>query len=371
MKKILSIFGTRPEAIKMCPPIRALAATDEFDTVTVLTGQHRDMPAPILAEFGVVEDYDLALMQEGQSLADITAAVLRALPPVLEKEQPDLVLVHGDTSTAFASALCCFYMRFPVAHVEAGLRTYNLLAPFPEEWNRQSITKLADLHFAPTERAKWNLFSDGVREDAVIVTGNTVIDALKTTVKKDFRHELLDRTEESRFILMTAHRRESFGEPMREMFAAIKRILREYPEIKIIYPVHPNPKVRKPAETAFRDEPNMILTEPLDVVTFHNLMARCHFVITDSGGIQEEAPALGKPVLVMREVTERTEGVRAGTLRLIGTEEEKVYREIKELLDDPERYRAMSESVNPYGDGKASERIVDGIRQYFDKPPII
>jgi UDP-N-acetylglucosamine 2-epimerase (non-hydrolysing) len=358
-KKIMLVFGTRPEAIKMCPLIRALKAEEGvFDTRVCVTGQHRQMLDSVLHTFGVVPDYDLKIMREHQDLFSITTAVLSGIREVFLKEKPDLVLVHGDTSTTFTTALAAFYLRIPVGHVEAGLRTYNLDSPYPEEFNRQAVSLVSRYHFAPTEAAKDNLLKEGKVAGSIYVTGNTGIDALKTTVSPAFTHPELTWACGSRLILLTAHRRENLGEPMRRMFRAIRRVLDEHPDVKAIYPIHMNPEVRRIAAGEFSGEDRIHLIEPLDVLDFHNFLARCDIVLTDSGGIQEEAPSLGKPVLVMRDTTERPEGVHAGTLKLTGTKEEDIYSAFSQLLNDRREYLRMAHASNPYGDGHASERIV-------------
>lgn len=359
MKKILLVFGTRPEAVKMCPLINELKARRNIQTVVCVTGQHRQMLDMVLRAFSVTPDYDLSVMKDRQTLFDVTAGVLQGMEPVLRAEKPDIVLVHGDTSTTFAAALACFYMRLPVGHVEAGLRTYDLASPYPEEFNRQAVSLVTRFHFVPTERARENLLREGKNPGTVYVTGNTVIDALKTTVRRDYTHPELDWASDSRLILITAHRRENLGEPMEHMFRAIRRVMDEHPDTKAIYPIHRNPRVRELAEKYLGGDDRIRIIEPLDVIDFHNFMARCHLILTDSGGIQEEAPSLGKPVLVMRHVTERPEGIEAGTLRLVGTEEETIYREFTRLLTDKTAYEAMAHAANPYGDGHASERIAD------------
>ncbi len=358
MKTVMLVFGTRPEAIKMCPLVQELKARENVNTVVCVTGQHRQMLDSVLADFAVVPDYDLAVMKNGQSLFDVNIAVLQGLKPVLEKVQPDLVLVHGDTTTTYAAALACYYMQIPVGHVEAGLRTGNIYSPYPEEFNRQAVSIISKYNFAPTEFAKQNLLAEGRAEESIFVTGNTVIDALKTTVKGDFSHEILDWAQGSRLVVLTAHRRENLGQPIKRMFSAILHAVEEHPDVKVVYPVHLNPEVQKAAQI-FENCERVRLAEPMDVVTFHNIIARSFLVLTDSGGIQEEAPGLAKPVLVMRDTTERPEGVAAGTLRLVGTGEESVYRNFTELLDSKEVYEKMARSVNPYGDGYASKRIAD------------
>ena len=361
-KKVMVIFGTRPEAIKMCPVVVELKSRSCFETVLCVTGQHREMLDQCLNTFHVKADYDLSVMQKKQTLFDITTLILNRIKEVLEKEHPDVVLVHGDTTTTFSAALAFFYMHIPVGHVEAGLRTYNLESPYPEEFNRQTVGILASLHFAPTEKAKDNLLREGKDPKRVFVTGNTAIDALKTTVAAHYTHPYLDWAGDSRLILLTAHRRENLGAPMEAMFRAILRIVNENEDIKVIYPVHLNPVVRETARKIFGDHDRIRLVEPMDVFDFHNFMAKSYLIMTDSGGIQEEAPSLGKPVLVMRDTTERPEGVEAGTLRLVGTDEEVIYREVRRLLDQKE-YEVMSHAVNPYGDGYASRRIADILEQ--------
>lgn len=358
-KKVMLVFGTRPEAIKMCPLVNELKGREEIDTVVCVTGQHRSMLDQVLKAFDVQPDYDLSIMKEKQTLFDVTANILERIKPVLEKERPDVVLVHGDTSTTFAAALSCFYLQIPVGHVEAGLRTYNIYSPYPEEFNRQAVGALADYHFAPTALARDHLLQEGKRPERIYVTGNTAIDALKTTVREDYSHPELDWAQGSRLIVITAHRRENLGAPMRRMFRAIKRIIDETPDIKAIYPIHMNPVVRQAAQEVFGDDDRIHLIEPLEVLDFHNFLARSYLILTDSGGIQEEAPSLGKPVLVMRDTTERPEGIAAGTLRLVGTEEQTIYSAFKTLLTDQEAYDKMSKASNPYGDGFASKRIAD------------
>lgn len=358
MKKVLLSFGTRPEAIKMCPLVKELKSRKDIETIVCVTGQHRQMLDSVLDTFDVVPDYDLSIMQQKQTLFDITTLILNRIREVLEKEKPDIVLVHGDTTTTFSTALACFYLQIPVGHVEAGLRTYNMKSPFPEEFNRQAVGLVTALHFAPTQLARQNLLKEGKPEEIVYVTGNTAIDALHTTVQEDYHHPQLEWASDSRLILMTAHRRENLGQPMRQMFRAILRVVEENPDIKVIYPIHMNPVVREIANEVFQGHDRIRLIEPLDVLDFHNFMANSFLILTDSGGIQEEAPSLGKPVLVMRDTTERPEGVEAGTLRLVGTDEEVIYQEINRLFDEHE-YKKMSKAANPYGDGYASRRIAD------------
>ena len=359
MKKVMLIFGTRPEAIKMCPLVLELKRRPEFETVVCVTGQHREMLDQILQCFQVTPQYDLAIMRDKQTLFDVTVSILEKLRAILESEKPDVVLVHGDTSTAFVTALACFYLQIPVGHVEAGLRTYNLYSPFPEEFNRQAVDLIARFYFAPTELSRQNLLKEGKPAEHIFVTGNTVIDALDTTVRSDYTHPEIEWARGSRLILLTAHRRENLGEPMREMFRAIRRIVDETPDIKVIYPMHQNPAVREMARACFGGQERIHMIEPLDVLDFHNVMAHAYLIMTDSGGIQEEAPALGKPVLVMRDTTERPEGVVAGTLKLVGTDENTIYAAVRELLTDPAAYHEMEHAVNPYGDGHASRYIAD------------
>jgi UDP-N-acetylglucosamine 2-epimerase (non-hydrolysing) len=365
MKKVLAVFGTRPEAIKMCPLVLALKRVQGLECIICLTGQHKEMLASVMDIFGIREDYNLDIMQPCQTLPSITVNVLSRLDGVLEKEQPDLILVHGDTTTSFTAALAGFYRKIPIGHVEAGLRTCNMHSPYPEEFNRQAVDLVTELYFAPTKQAAQNLLREGKRGENIYVTGNTVIDALSLTVRNDYQNENLDWCKESRLILLTAHRRENLGEPMRHMFRAIKRIIGECPDVKVLYPIHKNPKVRQVAGEIFGGVERIRLIEPLDVMDFHNFMAHSYIILTDSGGIQEEAPSLGKPVLVMRDTTERPEGIEAGTLKLVGTSEENIYREMKKLLMDEKAYKEMSKASNPYGDGQASERIVRIIVDYL------
>jgi UDP-N-acetylglucosamine 2-epimerase (non-hydrolysing) len=359
MKKIMLVFGTRPEAIKMCPLVKELKSREKIQTVVCVTGQHRQMLEQVLKTFEVNPDYDLAIMKPQQTLFDITTEILEKIRPVLEKEKPDIVLVHGDTTTTFATALACFYLQIPVGHVEAGLRTYDIYSPYPEEFNREAVSIVAAYNFAPTEIAKQNLIREGKKKDTIFVTGNTAIDALKTTVREDYSNEQLRWAQGSRLILITAHRRENLGEPMHHMFRAIRRIIDEYPDCKAIYPIHMNPTVRKTAEEELGGDDRIRMIEPLDVLDFHNFMSRSYLILTDSGGIQEEAPSLGKPVLVMRDTTERPEGIAAGTLKLVGTQEETIYENFRQLLTDDGEYQRMSRASNPYGDGHACERIAD------------
>lgn len=359
MKKIMLVFGTRPEAIKMCPLVNEFKKRDEIETIVCVTGQHRQMLDQVLEVFSVVPDYDLAVMKEKQTLFDVTTNILNGIKGVLEDAKPDVVLVHGDTSTTFVTALACFYLQIPVGHVEAGLRTHNIHSPYPEEFNRQAVGILSEFNFAPTEVSKQNLLREGKRPETVYVTGNTAIDALKTTVRQDYTHPDLEWAQDSRLIMITAHRRENLGEPMKNMFRAIRRVMDKHPDVKAIYPIHMNPVVRETANSILGDEERIRIIEPLDVVDFHNFLNRSYLILTDSGGIQEEAPSLGKPVLVMRDTTERPEGIAAGTLKLVGTEEENIYIEFDRLLADKEVYEKMAHASNPYGDGHACERIAD------------
>jgi UDP-N-acetylglucosamine 2-epimerase (non-hydrolysing) len=359
MKKIMLVFGTRPEAIKMCPLVNELKKRIQLNTIVCVTGQHRQMLDPVLSAFGVNADYDLSVMKEKQNLFDVTMNILDKIKVVLEKEKPDIVLVHGDTSTTFTTALACFYLQIPVGHVEAGLRTYNIYSPYPEEFNRQAVGIIAKYHFAPTQMAKEHLLNEGKLSENIYVTGNTAIDALRTTVRKDYSHSDLEWAQGSRLIMLTAHRRENLGEPLFHMFKAIKRIVNENHDIKIIYPIHMNPIVREAAKSILGDCNRVRIIEPLDVMDFHNFLAQSYLILTDSGGIQEEAPSLGKPVLVMRDTTERPEGIEAGTLKLVGTDEEIIYREFDRLLNDKKEYIRMSQASNPYGDGHACEQIAD------------
>ncbi len=359
MKKIMLVFGTRPEAIKMCPLVNELKSHREVQTVVCVTGQHRQMLDAVLDAFSVKPDYDLSIMKDKQTLFDITVNILSRIREVLEAEKPDVVLVHGDTSTTFVTALACFYLQIPVGHVEAGLRTYNIYSPYPEEFNRQAVGILAKYNFSPTELSKENLLREGKDPASIYVTGNTAIDALKTTVRDEYTHPELEWASDSRLIMITAHRRENLGEPMHQMFRAIRRIIEEHPDVKAIYPIHMNPVVRAAANEELGGCDRIRIIEPLDVLDFHNFLARSYLILTDSGGIQEEAPSLGKPVLVMRDTTERPEGIAAGTLKLVGTDEETIYENFKTLLVDQEAYDKMSKASNPYGDGFACKRIAD------------
>lgn len=368
MKKVMLVFGTRPEAIKMCPLVLELKRRSSVQTIVTVTGQHRSMLDQVLEAFKVTPDYDLRIMKDGQTLFDITGSVLCGMKGILEEVRPDLVLVHGDTSTAFATALSAFYLQIPVGHVEAGLRTYNIYAPYPEEFNREVLGNISAFHFAPTKQAAENLLREGKNAESIFITGNTAIDALNITVRNDYTHPELKWCKDSRLILITAHRRENTGQPMERMFRAIKRVLDEHADVKAIYPVHRNPSVRATANAVFRGDDRIHLIEPLGIFDFHNFMKASYLILTDSGGIQEEAPALAKPVLVMRDTTERPEGVRAGTLRLVGTDENVIYREFTVLLDDKKVYEKMAQAANPYGDGKASKRIADIITLGFCDP---
>lgn len=359
MKRIMLVFGTRPEAIKMCPLVNELKTRKNIETIVCVTGQHRQMLDQVLEAFQVIPDYDLSIMKEKQTLFDVTKSILEKIKAVLEKVKPDVVLVHGDTSTTFVTALACFYLRIPVGHVEAGLRTYNIYSPYPEEFNRQAVGIISRYNFAPTESAKRNLLNEGKKPETIFVTGNTAIDALKMTVKEEYAHPDLDWASGSRLILITAHRRENIGKPMKNMFRAIRRVMEEHKDVKAIYPIHMNPEVRKIADEILGDEERIRIIEPLEVLDFHNFMNHSYLILTDSGGIQEEAPSLGKPVLVMRDTTERPEGIEAGTLKLVGIEEETIYQNFKSLLEDEEEYKKMSRASNPYGDGRACKRIAD------------
>lgn len=359
MKKVMLVFGTRPEAIKMCPLVKELKTREDLKTVVCVTGQHRQMLDQVLQAFHVVPDYDLSIMKDKQTLFDITSNILNRIKAVLEEVRPDVVLVHGDTSTTFVTALACFYLQIPVGHVEAGLRTYNIYSPYPEEFNRQAVGIISQYNFAPTELSRQNLLKEGKKPETIYVTGNTAIDALKTTVREDYTHPELEWAKDSRLIMITAHRRENLGQPMKNMFRAIRRVMDEHPDVKAIYPIHMNPVVRQTADEILGGEDRIHIIEPLEVLDFHNFLARSYMILTDSGGIQEEAPSLGKPVLVMRDTTERPEGIAAGTLKLVGTDEEVIYRSFKLLLENGEEYAKMSSASNPYGDGFACRRIAD------------
>lgn len=359
MKTIMIVFGTRPEAIKMCPLVNELKTRKNVKVVVCVTGQHRQMLDQVLEVFNVVPEYDLSIMKDKQTLFDITTNILDRIKKVLEEVKPDVVLVHGDTSTTFVTALACFYLQIPVGHVEAGLRTYNIYSPYPEEFNRQAVGIISQYNFAPTELSKENLLREGKTPDTIFVTGNTAIDALKTTVRSNYNHSELEWAKDSRLIVITAHRRENLGEPMHQMFRAIRKILDEYQDIKAIYPIHMNPLVRQAANEELSGCDRIRIIEPLEVLDFHNFLAKSYLILTDSGGIQEEAPSLGKPVLVMRDTTERPEGIKAGTLKLVGTNEQTIYDNFKLLLENKEEYEKMAQASNPYGDGFASKRIAD------------
>lgn len=365
MKKIMTIFGTRPEAIKMAPLVLALKNDPELEPIVVVTAQHREMLDQVLEIFGITPDYDLNIMKAGQTLSEVTSRVILGLEEVIKEARPDMILVHGDTTTTFAGSLAAFYNEVAIGHVEAGLRTWQKYSPFPEEMNRQMTGTLADLHFAPTDDAAQNLRNENKPEDRIVITGNTAIDALKTTVKSDYRSDILDNAGERRVILLTAHRRENIGQPMHNIFSAIRRIVDEFEDVEVVYPMHKNPKVREIAAEHLSDHDRIQLIEPLDVIDFHNFASRSHFILTDSGGVQEEAPSLGKPVLVLRDTTERPEGVKAGTLKLAGVEEEDIYQLTKSLLIDEALYQSMSKASNPYGDGETSQRICEHIKYYF------
>lgn len=358
-KKIMIVFGTRPEAIKMCPLVNELKRRKGLNIVVCVTGQHRQMLDQVLKAFSVLPDYDLAIMKNNQTLFDVTTNILDHIKNILEIELPDIVLVHGDTSTTFVTALACFYLQIPVGHVEAGLRTYNIWSPYPEEFNRQAVSIISQFNFVPTELSKQNLLNEGKKEETIYITGNTAIDALKTTVHNDYTHPELKWASDSKLILITAHRRENLGEPMKDMFYAIRRVIEEHPDTKAIYPIHMNPAIRELANMILGNNERIHIIEPLDVLDFHNFQARSHLILTDSGGIQEEAPSLGKPVLVMRDTTERPEGIEAGTLKLVGTNEKNIYAEFHKLLTDKSAYNKMAHASNPYGDGHACERIAD------------
>jgi len=359
LKKVMLVFGTRPEAIKMCPLVNELKTRKNIETIVCVTGQHRQMLDQVLETFKVVPDYDLSIMKEKQTLFDITSNILLSIKSVLEDVKPDVVLVHGDTSTTFVTALACFYLQIPVGHVEAGLRTNNIYSPFPEEFNRQAVSIISQFNFAPTQRAKDNLLNEGRNAETIWITGNTAIDALKTTVREDYTHPELEWADGSRLIFITAHRRENLGQPMKNMFRAIRRVMDEHPDVKALYPIHMNPVVRQAAAEELGDCDRIHIIDPVEVFDCHNIMARSYMILTDSGGIQEEAPSLAKPVLVMRDTTERPEGIAAGTLKLVGTDEDVIYQNFTELLDDEKAYNAMAHAENPYGDGHTCERIAD------------
>ncbi|MCG3400173.1 non-hydrolyzing UDP-N-acetylglucosamine 2-epimerase [Staphylococcus massiliensis] len=366
MKKIMTIFGTRPEAIKMAPLVLQLKKDEQLEPIVVVTAQHREMLDSVLETFDITPDYDLDVMQPGQTLSQVTSKVLNGLEEVIQEAKPDMILVHGDTTTTFAGGLAAFYNEVSIGHVEAGLRTWNKYSPFPEEMNRQMTGIMADLHFAPTDKSEQNLLNENKPQESVVITGNTAIDAMNTTVRDSYKSEIIDRHEDKRIILLTAHRRENLGEPMENIFKAVRRIVEEEEDTVVVYPMHKNPKVREIAKRHLDDHDRIELIEPLEVIDFHNFAHQAHLILTDSGGVQEEAPSLGKPVLVLRDTTERPEGVEAGTLKLAGTDEEDVYRLTKELLNDQELYKRMSIAQNPYGDGKASERICENIKFYYN-----
>ncbi|TMU84030.1 UDP-N-acetylglucosamine 2-epimerase (non-hydrolyzing) [Bacillus sp. BHET2] len=364
--KVMTIFGTRPEAIKMAPLVLELKKYPEsFETIVTVTAQHREMLDQVLNIFDITPDYDLNIMKDRQTLIDVTTRGLEGLDKVMKEAKPDVVLVHGDTTTTFVASLAAFYNQISVGHVEAGLRTWNKYSPFPEEMNRQLTGVMADLHFAPTEKSSQNLLNENKKEEGIFITGNTAIDALKTTVKDEYQHEVLEKLGDDRLVLLTAHRRENLGQPMRNMFRAIKRLVEEHDDIQVVYPVHLNPAVREVADEVLGDDKRIHLIEPLDVIDFHNFASRAHLILTDSGGVQEEAPSLGVPVLVLRDTTERPEGIEAGTLKLAGNEEENIYKLAKELLTDSKAHSNMSKATNPYGDGQASYRITQAIRYHF------
>ena len=367
MIKVMTIFGTRPEAIKMAPLIKELEERKEIESVVCVTAQHREMLDQVLTIFDIKPDYDLNIMKQGQTLSEITSRVLLGLEEVIKKENPNIILVHGDTTTTFAGALAAFYNGVDIGHVEAGLRTWDKYSPFPEEMNRQMVDRMTDMYFAPTSVSKNNLIDEGIADEKIYVTGNTAIDAMSTTVKKDYNNPILDWVGDNRMLLLTAHRRENLGEPMRHIFRAIKRIVDEYDDVRVVYPIHKNPKVREVAREVFGDMNKIKLIEPLEVIDFHNFQNKSYIILSDSGGIQEEAPSLGKPVLVLRNTTERPEGISAGTLKLVGTDEDTIYNETKKLLDNKFEYEKMSKASNPYGDGKASVRIVDAIIDKYGK----
>ena len=365
--KVMSVFGTRPEAIKMAPLVKELEKRKEIESIVAVTAQHREMLDQVLETFKITPDYDLNIMKQGQTLGDVTTRALQGLEGVIKECKPDIVLVHGDTTTTFAGALAAFYNQVDIGHVEAGLRTYDKYSPYPEELNRQMVDCMTDMYFAPTKLSKENLLKQNIAENKIYVTGNTAIDAMDTTVDKNYKHEVIDWVGNSRMILLTAHRRENLGEPMRHIFTAIKRLVDEFEDIKVVYPIHKNPLVREVANEILQGNERVRLIEPLEVFDFHNFQNKSYMIMSDSGGIQEEAPSLGKPVLVLRDTTERPEGIEAGTLKLVGTDEETIYKEAKKLLTDKEAYNKMSKASNPYGDGHASERIADAIIAKYSK----
>lgn len=365
--KVMSVFGTRPEAIKMAPLVKELEKRKEIESIVAVTAQHREMLDQVLETFKITPNYDLNIMKQGQTLGDVTTRALQGLEGVIKECKPDIVLVHGDTTTTFAGALAAFYNQVDIGHVEAGLRTYDKYSPYPEEMNRQMVDCMTDMYFAPTKLSKENLLKQNIVENKIYVTGNTAIDAMDTTVDRNYKHEVIDWVGDSRMILLTAHRRENLGEPMRHIFTAIKRLVDEFEDIKVVYPIHKNPLVREVANEILQGNERVRLIEPLEVFDFHNFQNKSYMIMSDSGGIQEEAPSLGKPVLVLRDTTERPEGIEAGTLKLVGTDEETIYKEAKKLLTDKEAYNKMSKASNPYGDGHASERIADAIIAKYSK----
>ncbi|WP_026859258.1 non-hydrolyzing UDP-N-acetylglucosamine 2-epimerase [Jeotgalicoccus psychrophilus] len=365
MKKIMAIFGTRPEAIKMAPLVLEMKKDEDIEPVVVVTAQHREMLDQVLTTFDITPDYDLNIMKAGQTLSEVTGRVINGLESVIKEVKPDMILVHGDTTTTFAGSLAAFYNEVDIGHVEAGLRTHNKYSPFPEEANRQMTGVLADLHFSPTEDARQNLLNEAKDDTKISVTGNTAIDALATTVDENYHSDIIEKHKDNKVVLLTAHRRENIGQPMHNIFGAVRQIVDEFEDVTVVYPMHKNPKVREIAEEYLGDHERVELIEPLDVLDFHNFAARSHLILTDSGGVQEEAPSLGKPVLVLRDTTERPEGVKAGTLKLAGIEQENIYNMTKELLTDEELYNEMSQTQNPYGDGQASRRICDNIKYYY------
>ena len=365
MIKVMTIFGTRPEAIKMAPLVKELESRKEIESIVCVTAQHREMLDQVLSVFDIKPNYDLNIMKVGQTLSEITSRVLLGLEEIIKKEKPNIILVHGDTTTTFAGALAAFYNNVDIGHVEAGLRTWNKYSPFPEEMNRQMVDRMTDMIFAPTEVSKNNLLKEDIPKSKIYITGNTAIDAMEYTVNNDYKNELFDWLEDSKFILLTAHRRENLGDPMYNIFRAVNRIVEENCDVKVIYPIHMNPKIREIANEIIGNNDRIKIIEPLEVIDFHNFINRSYLILTDSGGIQEEAPSLGKPVLVLRDTTERPEGIEAGTLKLVGTDEEIIYRETTKLLKDKEEYNKMSKSTNPYGDGTASKQIVDSIIEKY------
>lgn len=364
----MTIFGTRPEAIKMAPLVNELNKhSEDIESIVTVTAQHREMLDQVLATFEITPDYDLNIMKDRQTLVDVATRGLEGLDAIMKEAQPDIVLVHGDTATTFIGSLAAFYNKIAVGHVEAGLRTWDKYSPYPEEMNRQLTGVIADLHFSPTEKSAQNLVNEGKNQDAIFITGNTAIDALQTTVREAYTHPVLEGLGDDKLILLTAHRRENLGEPMRNMFNAVNRLLSKHNDIQVVYPIHMNPVVREMASEILGDNPRVQLIEPLEVVDFHNFAAASHIILTDSGGIQEEAPSLGKPVIVLRDTTERPEGIEAGTLKLAGTDEETIFKLTDELLTNEEAYNKMAQAHNPYGDGHASERIVEALKQYLAK----